>query len=170
MQYHHPQAATIKEEAISKLKYSQTAARLLEAIEKDKPLEILVFSNPQARPFALDTQTLLLCVPASKDHADIEQVIDLAGGIVEIDMLREGRKRPQGSPDDEETLQGQHLYNLEVILGTFPIAAELEEEGYKAELSLRKNGLGKLYAAWRKEAEYQEFVNLYWDMFNSDKE
>lgn len=162
--YTHPFAAKILEDAFKTLGYSETATRLQSGL-KSEAYSIKIFKSLYARPFVADSKTILIGVPLTQEFADIEQVIDIAAGMIELKQIREGYLRPDTEPLKEENIQKQHLKNLDILLHTFPIAEELELEGYKAVEVIRKTGYGKLYKAWLNQAPYQDFINLYWAMF-----
>lgn len=161
--YAHPHSKKIRDDALKILEQSERAVLLKKELDR-QVFSIQILKSPMEQPLVVNEKEIYLTVPAPQDYADIEQVLDLAAGMVELKFLREGQGRPTGNPDDEAYAQGQHLKNLEIMLHSFSIAEDLEDQGYKAEECLRKIGLGKLYKAWKDGKDYQEFVDIYWNM------
>ncbi|MCD8497707.1 MAG: hypothetical protein LRZ85_06240 [Alphaproteobacteria bacterium] len=141
--YTHPHAEKIHQETLSILQHAPSAARLLEQAPLP-PGALRIFKTLYPRIFVPDEQSLYIGLPATQDYTDIEQVIDLAAALLELKAKREGMKRPDQALDQEESLQKQHLINLDLILHTFAIVQELEDAGYKAVDCIRKQGLAPL--------------------------
>lgn len=161
--YNHPNSLKIIESSITILKHSDTALRLMSTLETTA-YTVTIFKTPYPQPFVPDNTHIYLGIAATQDYADIEQVIDLAAGMIELKKIRAGEIRPKTNSPEEQNLQRQHLYNLDVMLHTFPIIEELEFAGYKAVDAVERTGYKKLYKAWLNESSYEDFINIYWDM------
>lgn len=161
--YDHPFAEKIAEDSLKILAYSDKARHLLDFLG-EAPYSVHILRLPLSQPFTPDAAQIFLSVPVTQDFADIEQALDLAAALVELRQNREGYVRPVSDFEREENRQKQHLKNLDILLDVFEIAVELEDAGYRAEEVLRKGGFGKLLNAWKKNADYKEFINLYWSI------
>ena len=99
----------------------------------------------------------------------MEQAIDLAGAFIELKMNKENPP-PSENLNDNDVLVAQHMKNVEIMMKAFEVAAELEESGYNAIKELRLMGVGKIYQAWKTGADLEKCANIYWEIFDNNKE
>ncbi len=160
VEYEHPQSHKIQMRAKHILSESDIGDKLLERYEG----QIKVIKGPAPQAFIPTENLIILRVPPLQDQADEEQALDLAGALIEHKAIR-----ASGFPDpsviqEDQSLVYLHYRNLDVILGVFPIAEQLDDQGFKALAALRYAGLSKLYQAWKTGASREECANIYWSM------
>lgn len=163
--YLHPESEDIIQQTLEIMSYSSTAKAILEELSP----KITVIKGIQPQAYVYEDKIIYLRVPALQHQGTLEQAIDLGGALIEA---MENRLRPQIEPDhieDDETLRQQHLCNVSIIIRSFKIAEELEENGFSAIKELRLMGLGKIYQAYKAGAGEEECANIYWNMFDTDE-
>lgn len=158
--YRHPQADAIIMRTKDILSQSSTGDLLLNNYQG----KIDIIAGPASQGFVPSENVIFLSVPAMQAQANVEQALDLAGSLIEHkSVAAKGFPEPDVIQDDE-TLTYMHHRNLDLILGVFPVAQELEEQGFKAIAELRHAGLSKLYQAWKTGKSHEEYVMIYWNM------
>lgn len=160
IEYRHPKAHEILMRTKDILSQSTLGDQMLEAYEGT----IEVLKGPVAQGFVPTENLIILRVPALQEQAHEEQALDLAGALIEHQTVaRNGFPDPMTLQDDE-TFTYLHYRNLDLIMGVFPVAEELDEEGFKALAALRYAGLSKLYHAWKTGESREECASIYWNM------
>lgn len=165
--YIHPLGEVLLEETKNLLSSSPLGEALL---ARGLP-QIIVLKGPLSQAYVHLDKIIYLRIPALQKKARIEQAIDLAGALLELQINAE---TPQNLDPDtlksEEILVDQHLRNVEIIYDTLPIVSELEQNGHKAEREIRLMGLGRMYRAWKTGASLEECANIYWDIFETKED
>ncbi|MFP4312790.1 MAG: hypothetical protein ACLFR0_00570 [Alphaproteobacteria bacterium] len=164
--YHHPKAETILED----VKTILSASAKGKAYWETNKAPITIIRGPLPQAFVMEDKSIILRVPALQQRGRVEQAIDLAGAFAEIKL---NARKSGPSPDkitDNDTLVGQHMKNVEIILKAFEVAAELEDQGYDAVKELRLMGVGKIWQAWKTGADLEKCANIYWQMFDNNEQ
>ncbi len=163
--YTHPRGEVILNEVKSILSASAKGVSLLQ-----EPAQIIILKGPLPQAFVYEDKIIYLRIPALQEKGRLEQAIDLAGAYIELKMNQKLSPLEAESLGSDDILSEQHYKNVAIIYKTFPIAAELEEQGHKAVKELRLMGLGKLYQAWKTGVTLEDCANIYWEMFETKEE
>jgi hypothetical protein len=159
--YTHEHSEVIIESALKFFEYSESAAKLLKAVE-GSPYKIVTITGSPSQHFVPDDKTIIMRVPALYSAAKIEQAIDLAAGLAELDNLRD-HGTPSATELTTQDYADKRFYrNLDVTLRVFETIEEWDDAGYRASLEISRMGLRSLYKAWQKDDEYQVLAEIYW--------
>ena len=161
--YDHEYGDKIIEEALGFFEYSESSQNLRKSLENE-PYKITTMTGPVSQCFVPNTKTIIMRLPALYTSAKIEQAIDLAGALAELEILRKGSAPKADEIETEKYAIAQHYKNLDIILRTFEIAQEWDNAGYRASLEIFRMGLRNLYKAWKKNDEYQSLSDIYWQL------
>ena len=163
--YLHPQGDGILEDT-KKILCSSAKGK---SYWDNNKVSIMILKGPMPQAFVYQDDLIYLRVPALQEKGRVEQAIDLAGAFIELKMNKENPP-PSENLNDNDVLVAQHMKNVEIMMKAFEVAAELEESGYNAIKELRLMGVGKIYQAWKTGADLEKCANIYWEIFDNNKE
>ncbi len=168
IEYKHPHGEEILQRVFKFLEYSESAKALMKSLEA-APYKMIIMTGPVSQCFAPNDKTIIMRLPALYTAAKIEQAIDFAGALAELEWARKNDQSPKASEvKTGEYGEAQHMKNLDIALKTFEIVRDLDDAGYKSVLEISRMGLGSLYKAWQKNEKYEELRNIYWQMISEN--
>ncbi|MFN3701240.1 MAG: hypothetical protein ACK4VI_06935 [Alphaproteobacteria bacterium] len=160
--YRHTDEQQVLSTTLDILNYSAKAKSLLDLLRP----QIIVIKGILPQAYVYQDKIIYLRVPGLQSQGRIEQAIDLGGALIEMKINRALAPIPLDQLDNNDVITDQHLKNVSIILKSFKIAEELEENGFKAIKELRFMGLGKIYQAWKTGKTEQDCASIYWEMFD----